>query len=88
MHISIIGSGNIGGTVGRLWSHAGHTIMFSSRHPEQLAELVATAGHNARSGTIQEAAQFGEVVLLSVPWLGIDDALAAAGSLDSKILID
>lgn len=70
MHIGIIGSGSIGATVGKLWAHARHTIMFSSRHPEQLAELVAAVGHDARAGTIQEAAQFGEVILLSVPWLG------------------
>jgi predicted dinucleotide-binding enzyme len=88
MNIGIIGSGRIGGTVGTLWAQAGHQVMFSSRHPEQLADLAAAAGNGARVGTIGEAAAFGDVVLLSVPWRGVEDALVAAGSLDGKILID
>jgi hypothetical protein len=88
MNIGIIGSGRIGGTVGTLWARAGHTVMFSSRHPEQLAELARAAGNGAQVGTIREAATFGPVILLSVPWTGVEDALLEAGPLDSKILID
>lgn len=88
MNIGIIGSGRIGGTVGRLWAQAGHQVLFSSRRPEQLQGLAAQVGHGARIGSIREAAQFGEVVLLSVPWMGVEAALAAAGPLDGKILID
>lgn len=88
MRIGIIGSGRIGGTVGRLWAQAGHDVVFSSRHPEELADLVAQVGHGARAGTIREATEFGDVVLLSVPWSGVADALAAAGPLGGKILID
>lgn len=88
MRIGIIGSGRIGGTVGRLWAQAGHEVFFSSRHPEDLTDLVAQAGRGARAGTIREAAEFGDVILLSVPWGGVADALAAAGPLQGKILID
>src|SRR5581483_9265720 len=43
---------------------------------------------SARAGTPREAATFGDVVMLSVPWGVIDQALAEAGSLDGKIVID
>lgn len=88
MKIGIIGSGHIGATVGQLWTRAGHEVLFSSRHPEQLSELLRDAGANARAGSIREAADFGEVVLLSVPWRAVEEALAAAGSLAGKIVID
>lgn len=68
MKIGIIGSGNIGGTLGRLWAMAGHELFYSSRHPEQLAPLVARSGPRAQAGSIEDAARFGEVVLLSVPY--------------------
>ena len=38
MRIGIIGSGNIGATVGKLWVDAGHDVRFSSRHPDDLSE--------------------------------------------------
>jgi hypothetical protein len=41
LHIGVIGSGLIGGTIGGLWVKAGHPVLFSSRHPEELKELVA-----------------------------------------------
>ncbi len=88
MNIGIIGSGHIGGTVGRLWAKAGHHVLFSSRNPEQLTGLVKSVGSNARAGSIREATEFGEVVLLSVPWSGMEEVLAAAGPLNGKVVID
>jgi len=67
MRIGIVGSGKIGGLVGTLWSRAGHEMVFSSRHPENLAGLVALAGNGAKAGTPEEAIAFGDVVLLSIP---------------------
>ena len=66
--IGIIGSGRIGGTLGLLWAKAGHQIFFSSRHPDELKDLVKRAGPSAQAGTPREAAVFGEVVLVSVPY--------------------
>jgi predicted dinucleotide-binding enzyme len=64
-------------------------VLFSfSRDQRALADLVAVAGHKARAGTPGEAASFGEVVMLSVPWGVIDEALAQAGPLDGKVVID
>jgi predicted dinucleotide-binding enzyme len=71
--IGIIGSGRIGGTVGSLWAKAGHEVMFSSRHPEALDALVARLGETASRGTPEEAARFGEVVLIAVPFKALPD---------------
>jgi predicted dinucleotide-binding enzyme len=68
LKISVIGAGNVGSTLGTLWLKAGHSVMFSSRHPEQLTELVRTAGPNARSGSVSDAAAWGEVIVLTVPY--------------------
>jgi 8-hydroxy-5-deazaflavin:NADPH oxidoreductase len=68
MKIAIIGSGRVGGTVGKLWAQAGHQVRFSSRHPETLDALVAEAGPNASRSSIEEALAFGEVFLISIPY--------------------
>lgn len=68
LSIGIIGSGRQGGAIGLRWAEAGHRILFSSRHPEELADLVERAGPSARAGHPQEAASFGEVVLIAVPY--------------------
>ncbi|MGE0448575.1 MAG: NADPH-dependent F420 reductase [Vicinamibacterales bacterium] len=66
--IGIIGSGAQGGNIGLLWAQAGHEVLFSSRHPEELKELVAKAGPKAKAGLPQDAAAFGDVVLIAVPY--------------------
>ena len=89
MKIGIIGSGRVGGNAGRHLTRAGHEVLFSfARDAGKLARVAAEAGPAARTGTPREAAAFGEVVLLAVPWPVIDEALAAAGSLAGKIVID
>ena len=67
LKIGIIGAGTMGGGIGKLWAAAGHEIFFSSRNPGELAELVATAGPNTRAGRPEEAAAFGDIILLAVP---------------------
>jgi len=59
---------NIGGTLGVLWAKAGHQVLFSSRHPDELVDLVNRAGASARAGMPREAAAFGDVVLISIPY--------------------
>ncbi|WP_225225857.1 NADPH-dependent F420 reductase [Komarekiella delphini-convector] len=87
MKIGVIGAGGIGGTVGTLWAKAGHEVLFSSRNPDQLTDLVVTAGANTKAGTIAQATAFANVILLAV-YYWTTDAAIAAGSLDEKILID
>lgn len=68
MRIGIIGAGWLGGTVGRAWVAAGHNVMFSSRHPSKFVDLVRELGAHATAGTAAEAAAFGEIILISVPY--------------------
>jgi hypothetical protein len=87
--IGIIGSGQMGGAVGLQWARAGHEVLFSSRNPQDLVELVGAAGSSARAGYPQEAAAFGDVVLIAVPYgalpqVGRDYAPLMQG----KIVID
>jgi predicted dinucleotide-binding enzyme len=89
MHIGIIGAGHIGSNAGRLFAAAGHEVLFSfARDPQDLAARAEVAGPRAHAGTPEEAVTFGEVVMLSVPWRTIDEALSQAGSLDGKMVID
>src|SRR6059058_1268014 len=55
LRIGVIGSGHIGGTIGGLWVKAGHPVLFSSRHPEELKGLVAGLGSLAQGGTVAQA---------------------------------
>jgi membrane associated rhomboid family serine protease len=48
LRIGVIGSGHIGGTIGGLWVQAGHSVLFSSRHPEELKDLVVGLGPLAK----------------------------------------
>jgi hypothetical protein len=89
LRIGIIGAGHIGGTLAQLWVKAGHEVLLSSRHPARLQELARSLGPRAHLGTPREAAQFGDVVLVSVPYgalpqLGQDLRAELAG----KVVLD
>jgi predicted dinucleotide-binding enzyme len=89
MKIGVIGAGHIGGTIGGLWTKAGHPVFFSSRHPEQLQDLVARLGPLAQAGTVDQAIAFGDVVFIAVPYgavpqIGRDYSKSLAG----KIVLD
>jgi len=87
--IGVIGSGKVGGALGRVWAQAGHQVMFSSQHLDLDKTLAAEVGPNARAGTPQEAAAFGEVLLFAVPYnalLELGQSLGAA--LKGKVVID
>jgi predicted dinucleotide-binding enzyme len=68
LKIGIIGTGDIGGALARHWGAAGHELLISSRNPEKLRALAREIGPNVTVGTPREAAAFGEVVLVSVPY--------------------
>lgn len=87
MKIGIIGAGNMGGGLGKLWARAGHEIMFSfSRDAAKLEDLAQAA--NAKTGTPAEAANFGETVMLAVPYAALEDALqGVANHIAGKTLI-
>ena len=72
-------AGKVGGGLGKLWVRAGHQVLFSSRHPKRLKALVAEAGPGA---------YVGDLILFSPNFWSVDDALAAAGPLKGKTVID
>jgi predicted dinucleotide-binding enzyme len=87
--IGIIGSGNVGSNLGRVWANAGHEVMFSSRNLDHDKTLAAEVGHKARAGTPREAATFGEVILLAVPYGALPDlGKTLADVLKGKVVID
>jgi len=88
VNIGIIGSGNVGGTLGKRWAANGHRVVFSSRAPEKLQPLVEEAGHAARAASPTEAAASSDVVLVATPWPATEEALKSAGDLTGKIVVD
>lgn len=68
MKIGVIGSGHIGGTIGGLWVKAGHPVLFSSRHPDELKEMVTKLGPLAQAGTVDQAIAFGDALCIAVPY--------------------
>ena len=89
MKIGVIGAGRIGGNAARLFAAAGHEVLLSfSRDPSRLRELADAIGDRASVGSVGDAAQFGEVVLFSVPWRLIPEVVQEAGSLEGKVVID
>ncbi len=85
--IGLIGSGYIGGTVARLAVDAGHDVVLSnSRGPETLQDLVDELGAHARAATAEEAAEAGDLVVVTIPLKNVDQV--PAGSLRGKIVID
>ncbi|CAM3401676.1 hypothetical protein AEQU2_01893 [Aequorivita lipolytica] len=90
MKIGVIGSGNIGGNLGKHWAKAGHEVLFTSRHPKQLKQLVQEAGGKSKAVTLDEAWEANvDVYLLAVPFKAIDKlAELYAGEYGNKIIID
>ena len=89
LKVGVIGSGHIGGTVGSLWVKAGHPVLFSSRHPEELKSLVAGLGPLASAGSVEEALDFAPVVLVAVPYKAIPELAKDYGpKFVGKIVID
>jgi hypothetical protein len=89
LRIGVIGSGHIGGTIGGLWIKADHPVLFSSRHPEELKDLVAGLGELAKAGTVEQAIAFSDVLFIAVPYgalpqIGQDYGAALKG----KIMLD
>ena len=85
--IGFIGSGNIGSTVAQLAVDAGYDVVLSnSRGPETLTELVGQLGDRARAATATEAAEAGDLVVLSIP-LGCVDEVDPA-PLAGKVVLD
>ena len=87
--IGIVGSGQVGGTLGGVWVKAGHEVMFSSLDLEHDKVLAAKLGPNARAGTPKDAAAFGAVVMISVPYRALPEiGKSLADLIKGKVVID
>ncbi|HNP36974.1 MAG TPA: NADPH-dependent F420 reductase [Woeseiaceae bacterium] len=87
--IGIIGSGKVGSAIGAVWVKAGHEVMFSSRDIKHDKSLAKRLGAGARAGTPREAAAFGELVMVSVPYFALPDVGKDVGELlKGKAVID
>ena|SRR6185437_4943696 len=87
--IGVIGSGNVGSAIGRVWANAGHPVMFASRNLDHDKQLASSIGANARAGTPNEAATFGEVLLIAVPYRALPElGKSLAGAIKGKVVID
>jgi predicted dinucleotide-binding enzyme len=89
LKIGIIGSGHVGSALGKVWAKAGNEVMFSSRNLDNDKRLAAEVGANARAGTPQEAAAFGQVILFAVPYSAFPELVKNLGnSLQGKVVIN
>ena len=87
MKIGIIGSGHIGSTLAAHFVRVGHDVAIgNSRGPATLADLVADLGDRATAATAEEAAAFGDVVVVSVPFGRYREL--PTGGLSGKIVVD
>src|SRR5205814_7384929 len=88
LKIGMIGAGRMGGALGALFVKAGHPVFFSSRHPENLKDLVARLGPLAQAGTVEQAVAFGDVVVMVVPYAALEEIGKAHGrALATKPLV-
>ena len=88
MNIGILGTGNMGSGLGKLWAAQGHAIRFGSRTPSKAEKLAARIGGQTQGGSFAEAAAFGDVLVLAVPWTIVEDLFKSLGSLKGKTIID
>lgn len=90
MKITILGAGMVGGTLGERFAQVGHQIYFGVPSPqnEKYQRLLQPIGQAATVGTIAEAVRNAEVVVLATPWPATQAALAEAGDLSGKIIMD
>jgi predicted dinucleotide-binding enzyme len=88
LKIGMVGSGREGSALGTLFVKAGHPVMFSSRHPEQLKDLVNGLGPLAQAGTVEQAIAFGDVVAIVVPYTAMEEiGKTHAAALAKKALV-
>lgn len=86
MRIAVVGTGSVGGTLGRRFAQAGHDVTFGARSSS--SEVKGRVPPNPRVTTVADAVRDADVVMLTVPWAAVPGALRAMGALDQQILVD
>ncbi len=90
MRIAIVGAGNVGGTLGKMWAAKDHEVAFGVRRPNdaKVQALLAATGKRARAVSVKDAVAGAEVVLLATPWSATEAALRDGGELRGKVVVD
>ncbi len=90
MKIAVLGTGRVGGTLGRRWAELGHEIVFGSRDPNEkrVRQLVSELAGGVRVVRHAEAAAAADVIVLATPWSYSRDILTSLGNIDGKIVVD
>jgi NADPH-dependent F420 reductase len=90
MNIGVIGTGNVGGTLGSRWARNGHSVIFGSRRPESddVKSVIDAAVKTARAADLQQAVQSSDVLLLATPWPATQQVVQGLTGLRNKVLID
>ncbi len=90
MKIAVIGTGSVGGTLGRRWAQKGHDVTFCSRTPEsdKVRALLNSSGPRARSARLREGVADCDIVVVATPWSATLETIDSAGRLDDKIIVD
>lgn len=89
MKIAILGAGNVGGALGKAWGRLGHSIAYGVPNPTDAKyRAAAAAAGGAHIASVAEAARNADALVLAVPFPAVDAALAAAGNLSGRLVID
>lgn len=88
--IAVIGTGDMGNSLGPKLAEIGYRVIYGSRNPSRdyIEDLVTRTGPGTRAATQMEAAQAASIVLLAVPWPAMEQVAQDLGNLDGKIVID
>jgi NADPH-dependent F420 reductase len=89
VNIAILGTGRVGGTLGRRWAQGGHHVVFGSRTPDdpRVRRLLAECGDSAEAASLAEAVRSAGVVIMALPWNVAEEELTKH-DLDGKVLVD
>jgi NADPH-dependent F420 reductase len=90
MNIAVIGTGNVGRTLGARWANLGHQVVFGTRDSarEEVQKLVESTGKNSSAGSPQDAVAGAEVLVLAIPWAVTRQTIETLGDLKGKIVVD
>ena len=90
MDIGIIGAGMVGGALSKAFSDAGHNVVIAAKNPasESLKNVIAKCGPSVHAGAAQDAADFGDVIVLASPWPATKEILERLSRLQGKIILD
>jgi NADPH-dependent F420 reductase len=90
MRIAVLGTGDVGGTLGKRWAEKGHQVIFGSRNPgrDDVRNLLAEAGPNAKAAGYTQAVATADVSVLATPWEAVQPLLQSIGDWSGRILVD